>query len=357
MQADGLTDEANVSPRRRELNQQLAHRLKITVLPDLDEALARDDVHIVSICAEPRRRGRIIVQAAKAGKHLYLDKPLAGSLDDVDQIAAACREAGIVSQMFSLVRSPAASLARDLVGSERLGDLRAMHFDLTFAKGPAGTARLGTPRKETALPEVYELVESKRELTNIGVYPLVLLLWLTGQTVQRVRATTGNYFFKEHQENGMEDFGQMLLELEGGLTASISVGRTGWRSHPSGGLNRVYLIGTKEATVIDAHRPRVAVWADVEAWSAPERDPEDPMGMWGGPKAAVYTPRAKRAWITPPSPSQPSDAEHFLDCIEAGRESDVSAPLAAQATEVLLAGYESAANHRPVDLPLPRKAT
>lgn len=353
----GLTDEANVSPHRRELNERLARRMNIPVLADLDAALARDDVHIVSICAEPRRRGRIIVPAVKAGKHVYLDKPLAGSLADADKIAAACREAGVVSQMFSLVRSHSARLAREIVDSERLGELRALHFDVTFAKGPAGTASLGRPRRETAQPATFELADSKRELSNVGVYPLVMLQWLTGRDVRQVRASTGNYFFREHQQNDMEDFGQLLLELDGGITATISAGRTGWRSHPAGGLNRVYLIGTKETAVIDADRPRVAVWADVESWSAPQRDPEDPMGMWGGPKAAAYTPDPKQAWITPDAQERPSDAEYFLDCVEQGRESDVSAMLAAHATEVLLAGYESAAKGHTVQLPLPRKAT
>ena len=180
---------------------------------------------------------------------------------------------------------------------------------------------------------------------------------MTGRKVRRVRATTGNYFFQEHQQNDMEDFGQMLLEMDGGLTATISAGRTGWRSHVSGGLNRTCLIGTKETAVIDAHRPRVAVWADVEPWSAPGRDPEDPMGMWGGPKAESYVPRSKLAWITPLAQAQSTDVGYFLDCIEAGRESDVSASVAASATEVLLAAYRSAQSGRTVDLPLPRKTT
>lgn len=353
----GLTDEADVTPRRRKLNKQLANRLGIPVLGDLKQALARDDVHIVSICAEPRRRGSIIVQAAQAGKHLYLDKPLAGSLDDADRIVAACRDAHLVSQMWSLVRSPVATRCRELVSSGRLGELVAVHCDLTFAKGPAGTARLGTPRTETAFPEVYELADSKREMTNVGVYPLVMLLWLTGRGVRRVRATTGNYFFREHQSNDMEDFGQMLLEMDGGLTATIAAGRTGWRSHPAGGLNRACLIGTKDAASVDADRPRVAVWADVDGWSPPARDPDDPMGMWGGaPKDPQFVPRQKRAWIAPPH-AGPTDVGYFLDCIENGRESDVSATLAAQATEVLLAAYQSAASGRSVDLPLPRSAS
>jgi len=65
------------------------------------------------------------------------------------------------------------------------------------------------------VPDRFELADSKRELSNVGVYPLVQLLSLVGRNVRRVTATTGNYFFAEHQRNNMEDFGQMLLELEG----------------------------------------------------------------------------------------------------------------------------------------------
>jgi predicted dehydrogenase len=348
----GLTDEADVTPRRRRLNEQLAKRLDVPVLPDLGKALARDDVHIVSICADPNRRGRIAVLAARAGKHLYLDKPLASSLDDADSIVAAVRQAGVVGHMFSRVHSPAADRVRMLVESGELGSLTAIHFDLCFAKGYAGTARLGTPREELRVPDRFESADSKRELFNVGVYPLVQLLSLVGRSVRRVTATTGNYFFAEHQKNNMEDFGQMLLEVEGGLVASISVGRTGWRSHPGGGLNRVFLIGTKSCALVDAHRPRVEVWGDVEPWMPPRRNPDDPMGMWAMPPESPFSAKPRRSWLTPPPANNVTDASHFLDCIEQGKESVVSAEVAAAATEVLMAGYQSAATHKTITIPL-----
>ncbi|MBW3595914.1 MAG: Gfo/Idh/MocA family oxidoreductase [Planctomycetes bacterium] len=349
----GLTDEMNVSPRRRDLNERLARRLNIPLLPDLDAALRRDDVQLVSICAEPMRRGRIIVRAAEAGKHLYLDKPLAGTLHDANEIVAAVERAGVISHMFSLTPLAPAQRMRRVVRAGELGDLSGLHFDLCFAKGHAGTAELDRPRRESAEPEEYELPDAKRELTNVGVYPLVAMLWLTGDRARRVAATTGNYFFAEHQERDMEDFGQMLLELQSGAVATISAGRAGWRSHPSSGLNRTSLIGSNDAAVFDAHRPRVAVWADVPCWAPPERDPEDPMGMWAGPKAPEYTAAPKQAWITPPAAGPAADAKHFLDCLEAGQASEVPAALGAAATEILLAGYRSASrNGEWVSLPL-----
>ena len=345
--AIGMTDQDDVSPRRRQLNEQMARRLGIPVLP-LDAALRREDVHVVSICAEPIRRGPIIVQALNAGKHVYLDKPLAGTAAHAHAIVAAANQARVVTQMWSLVRSAAATHMRNAVETGRLGNLTAFHADLCFAKGTPGTA-VPRVRRETDVPERYELMEAKRELTNVGVYCLVSLLWLTGKRIQRVGATTGNFFFQEHQNNNMEDFGQMILELEGGMIATLSAGRCGWQSNRDSGLDRTTLVGNRSLETFDAHRPRLAIWSDAPAWSPPQTDPEDPMGMWGGPKKPEHVPAPKHAWLMPAAPAK-DDFTHFLDCVQAGRASDVPAELASHATEALLAGYRSAATGKLVVL-------
>ncbi|MCP5109311.1 MAG: Gfo/Idh/MocA family oxidoreductase, partial [bacterium] len=76
----GVTDEADVDARRAGLNRQLAREMDVPYLPDLARALERDDVHVASICTEPDRQGRVGVQCAEAGKHIYMDKPVAASL-------------------------------------------------------------------------------------------------------------------------------------------------------------------------------------------------------------------------------------------------------------------------------------
>src|SRR5207248_5985675 len=63
-----VTDEKDVDRRRRQLNERLARELGVPYEPDLDRALARKDVQIVSICAPPQRRGRIAMRCVEAGK-------------------------------------------------------------------------------------------------------------------------------------------------------------------------------------------------------------------------------------------------------------------------------------------------
>ncbi len=352
----GLTDAPDITDQRRVLNEQLARTLNIPLLHDMADALACDDVHVVSVCAEPVRRGPIITQAARAGKHLYLDKPLAGSVVEADEIVAAVRESNVLAHMFSSVPTPSVARVRQILESRRLGDLLAIHCDFCFAKGVAGTAALGKPRAESSSPNRYEVLDSKRELTNVGVYSLVMLLSLLGRRVRRVAATTGNYFFAEHQANNMEDFGQLLLEFEGGLVGTCTTGRTGWKSHLLGGLNRTYLVGTEGAAVVDADLPRVEVWSDAEPWLPPSRNPDDPMGMWVAPEGSPYRPAPKQSWLAPPWLSPTTDAKYFLDCLAQGQQSEVSVEVAAEATMVLLAAYRSASSGQMVSLPLSRWA-
>lgn len=344
----GLTDEPGITERRARLNQQLADKLHISLIPDIDRALASTDVHIVSICAEPERRSRIAVRCAQAGKHLYLDKPMATSHVEAEQIVAAAEQNGVISHMFSQIHTAFASQVKSVLDSSLIGDLREIHCDLLFAKGHTGTALLGKPRLESVNPKEFEIIDSKRELFNIGIYPLALVRWLTGLDVVRVYARTANFFFQEYQKNNMEDYAEVMLGLTGGLVVTLAVGRTGWKSHPMGAFNRTTLVGTLATACIDASRPRLTTWSSQADWQPPERNPEDPMGFWSSTQEAVGI-QPRNAWIASRSTAC-GDARHFIDCVEAGKPSDVSAREAAHSVRTLLAAYESAATGEVVEL-------
>ena len=348
----GVSDEKDIEPRRRTLNEQLAHTYSVPYFTDFEEALGLPDVHVASICTEPERRARIIIRCAEGGKHLYLDKSLVPKLREADAIVAAVRQAGVSSQMFSFITRPWARQTKTALEQGKIGKLLAIHCDLFFAKGKPGTAQLGLSRKEEYPPECHQLAEAKRELDNIGVYPITLVRWLTGRKFRTVFGITANYFFAEHQKQNVEDFGMLSCTLDDGLPVSIAVGRYGWTSHPAGGVNRTILVGSERTLVVDVNRPRLEVYTDAPPWTMPAVHSADPMAFWRSTQDEVKV-RPKDTWITLTSPGA-SDASCFLDCLDAGRDSELPAGEAALATEVLLAAYRSAATGEVVTLPLPR---
>src|SRR5262245_24962694 len=62
---------------------------------ELDEMLANKDVDIVTICTPSGAHLEPAVAAAKAGKHVIVEKPLEVTLDRCDRIIDACRKAGV----------------------------------------------------------------------------------------------------------------------------------------------------------------------------------------------------------------------------------------------------------------------
>jgi predicted dehydrogenase len=344
----GLADEVDVPERRRGLNESLASELGVPHFSDLHEALQRSDVDLVSICVESERIGRVATIAARAGKHVYVDKPLAATVAEAREFVEAVQTAGVRSQMFSMVRTHLGLRSRDALQSGRVGPLLGLHAELFFAKGPSGTADLSHPRREPHEPRPFTRIDSKRELFTVGLYPIVLFEWLTEAKVTEVYATTNNFFFGEHQRNEVEDFACLSLRMENGIDATVTCGRTGWSSHPSSGVHQVRIVGTNGTESIDAFRPRLETYSDTPAWLPPAPFAGDPMGFWSSTQAAMGV-RPKKSWRTIEAAIE-SDTSAFLDCIEQDRESDVPASVGAHAVAVILAAYQSAASGQPVAL-------
>lgn len=349
----GLTDAADIPDRRRELNQDLADELGIPVLDDFDSAVRRDDVDLISVCAEPERRLELTLAGIAAGKHIYLDKDPAPVPGEAWRVANELEKSDLLSQAFSLVRLPACQQARAIIDSGELGTLVGLHCDITFAKGLPGTADLSTPRQEKITAERFTFIDSKREFLCVGYYPLILFQWLTGQNFTSVDAVTGNYFFAEHQQNDVEDFATVLLSMSGGIEAAITAGRCGWMSHRDYGIHDLRLIGTRKSVTVDAHRPRIEICSDAPPWQQPPTGhPEDPMGFWSSTQSAGGI-HPKTDWKGL-AKSARSDASVFLDALEAGRASDVPASMAAHCVDVVHAAYRSAATASPVIIPAPQ---
>ena len=120
------------------------------------ELLGDPTVEAVYICTPHPQHAEWSIKAAEAGKQLYLDKPLCSTLQDAHAIVAAVRKAGVTTQMFTQVHWGPATRMRRLVDSGTLGELTAVHCDLSFAKGQAGTAEPGRARREDPQPQRFD---------------------------------------------------------------------------------------------------------------------------------------------------------------------------------------------------------
>jgi UDP-N-acetyl-2-amino-2-deoxyglucuronate dehydrogenase len=91
---------------------------------DFEAMLRRDDVQIVAICTPNQLHTAEGIQAARAGKHFVIEKPIALSLSELRDLLVAVREAGVKTTVGFVLRwHPLIELARRLAHDGTLGSL------------------------------------------------------------------------------------------------------------------------------------------------------------------------------------------------------------------------------------------
>ena len=109
------------------------HGGAITCYTDLNAMLADKNLHVVSICSYPQDHAKHAMAAAKAGKHLIIEKPLALTWDDCQAIEKAVRQAKVktcvcfecrFSSQFITIK---ALIDRGLLGRIHYGEVDYYH--------------------------------------------------------------------------------------------------------------------------------------------------------------------------------------------------------------------------------------
>jgi predicted dehydrogenase len=94
---------------------------------DWRAAVERDDIDIVDIVTPGDSHAEIAIAALEAGKHVLCEKPLANTVAEAERMAEAAARAaerGVFAMVgFTYRRVPAATFARDLVASGKLGTI------------------------------------------------------------------------------------------------------------------------------------------------------------------------------------------------------------------------------------------
>jgi predicted dehydrogenase len=115
----------------------LKHGGNIEVYNNLDELLANPDIHVVSLCGFPTQHTDQAVRAAKAGKHLIIEKPLCLSLKELRTMQQAVKRAKVKTCVcFECRFSSQFLVTRALIDRGLLGELHYGEVDYYHGIGP-----------------------------------------------------------------------------------------------------------------------------------------------------------------------------------------------------------------------------
>ena len=124
---------AGICSRRLEKAREAAEELNVPYYTDdYRQLLAREEIDAVSVCTPNALHEEIALAALKAGKHLYIDKPLADTAQGARRIADQAEKSGVFTRMvFNNRYLPVTLRARELVDQGRIG--RVLSFEGTLS--------------------------------------------------------------------------------------------------------------------------------------------------------------------------------------------------------------------------------
>ena len=171
----------------RDLNPQeisAKHGGSIKCYTNLAKMLADPDIHIVSICSYSSQHAMQAIMAAKAGKHLIIEKPVALTWEDCLAVKSAVEEAGVKTCVcFECRFSSQIITIKALIDNGLLGDIHYGEVDYYHGIGPWYSQYRWNIKKDL----------SGSSLITAGCHAVDALLHFMGHEVEDINTfTTGS---------------------------------------------------------------------------------------------------------------------------------------------------------------------
>ena len=162
----------------------------------LDELLADESLDAVAIATPVPTHAELAIRVLAAGKHCFVEKPLARSEREAEAVVEAARAAGRVLMVGHLLEyHPGVERLAELVDSGELGDLHYIY---------SNRLNLGKHRQD------------ENALWSLGAHDVSVILWLAGEEPSEASAVGESYV-----KDGVEDVVFAFMRFPSGLTAHM----------------------------------------------------------------------------------------------------------------------------------------
>jgi predicted dehydrogenase len=290
--------------------------------------LADDHVDVVTICTPSGAHLEPAVAAAKAGKHVIVEKPLEITLKRCDRMIAACDKAGVkLSTIFPSRFHQSSIELKKAVDRGRFGKL-------TLVEAYVKWYRSQQYYDSGAWRGTWEL-DGGGALMNQAIHCIDLLTWLAGP-VKEIRALTATL---AHERIAVEDAAVASLVFDSGALGVIEATTAAYPGY----LKRLELHGSHGSAAMEEED--IVAWDFVRSGAgdaAVQRKMSERISTAGGasdPKAIGHHGHARQF-------------RDVLDAIKEDRAPAIDGREGRRSVEIILAIYKAAESGRGVSLPL-----
>ena len=186
----------------------------------LSDLLGDARVDGVFVCSPNALHAEHVIEAARAGKHVLCEKPMATTIADAVRMVQACRSAGVkLGVAFNLRLHPAHIRARQIVAAGALG--RVVVAQGQWAFGVRG--RDGSPPRNELNQwwDAPELIGGASTMMGTGVHVVDLMRFVLDQEVIEVTAVTDG----QTAAKPLEQIACLTLRFSGGTLGQVTASR------------------------------------------------------------------------------------------------------------------------------------
>ncbi len=275
--------------------QRLAQEFGIPkVYTDYQDLLARDDIQAVDVCLHNRLHMPVTVDALRAGKNVYCEKPMSWTYSEAKAMVDAASAAGrlLHIQLDTLYR-PETRGAKRLIDAGHLGALYYARSQCYRRRGRPWVDGYGSPAF------VNTSTSGGGAMLDMAVYHISRILYLLGNpevlTVSGSTFQTLDNMYEDRRASGrydVEELGCGIARLAGGITFFIE---EAWAIHSEQG-DHEYVYGSKGGLRIKPFTYYTTL-ADIEMdATAPDLEQVDWRWHQCDPTATYYS-DSQRHWV------------------------------------------------------------
>ncbi len=312
-----------VYARNKERVEQFAKKHNIPQFyTNLDDIINKSGCEIVDICLPNFLHHEAAIKAAKAHKHIIIEKPLAVTLEEADEMIAVCKENN-VKLMYAeeLCFAPKYERVRQLVNEGAVGEI----FMLKQAEKHSG------PHSDW----FYDInLAGGGVLMDMGCHAMQWFRWMTKNAkVTSVFATMSTVYHKGRTQG--EDNSVVIVEFENGVTC---VAENSWAKH--GGMDdRSEVYGTGGVVYADLFMGNSAISYSKHGYGYAMEKADTTVGWSFTVFEEVF------------NQGYPHELKHFVDCVRNNKEPLVTGEDGRVVLEILYAAYASAGQGKKISLP------
>lgn len=216
-----------------------------TVTQNPEDIFRNESIDAVIICSSTDTHARFIADAARAGKHIFCEKPIALDLPTIDEALQAVAQNGVKLQLgFNRRFDPNFKAARDMVVEGKIGDPHIVHI---ISRDPAP-------------PPIEYIKVSGGIFLDQTIHDFDMARFLIGSEVEEVYAIGGVRVDPAIGEAGDIDTAVITLRYENGVIGTIDNSRQAVYGYDQ----RVEVFGSKGAVVVGNRTPHTAVYSSAE---------------------------------------------------------------------------------------------